>query len=81
MADAGEGWAMGVVRECQMTEAEIRTTTVRETDAGAQATNDERDPAQFRKIVQIDQSDAVDRSGMPSGCSVSALITKRNRRY
>jgi len=77
MADAEEEEATGEARDVMMTEAEIATTTATETETevGALATNDLSDPAQLRKVVQVDHCGAGDGSRMQGGRSVIARAT------
>ena len=57
------------------------TTTETQTEMGALATNDQSDPVQLHKVVQVDQCSAGNRSRTQGRCSVLAKASGRNWRY
>ena len=73
-------------RDITMAETDVatatRTATHTETliETEALTTNDWSDPAQLRKVIQVDHSGAGDGSGTQGGPSVLAKATERKRR-
>lgn len=78
IADVEEEEATGETRDIMMTEIEIATTTMNETEGGALAMNDQSDPAQLGKVRRVDHCSAGDCSRTEGVHIVLARATERN---
>jgi hypothetical protein len=81
MADLEEEEVTGKARDVMITETEIATISMSETEARALTTNDKTDLTQQRKVKLVDHCDAGDSSQTHGGRSVLSRTTEHSRTY